>query len=179
MDNMQSNIEEPWARKIIKEFDLEELYTINRNNVTRQAVSEDENQDLIFFDASAAAIVSKVFSKFGFRRLPATVAEFEGIIGLCGFYQSLWLGDRRTILVLDDIHPAIAMVKKICPEKLGTARAYLNQDIKLLSNIHERENWMKKAATEYLNLTIELNKIIKNFKDGTDSLDAGEVIINT
>jgi hypothetical protein len=179
MDIMQSNIEEPWARKIIKEFDLEELYTINRNNVTRQAVSEDANQDFIFFDVSAAAIVSKVFSKFGFNRLPATVAEFEGIIGLCGLYQSLWLGDRTTILALDDIHPAIAMVKEICPEKLDVVRAYLNQDIILLGNIHESENWMKKAAEEYITQIVELNRIVKNITDGTNSLGEDESIVNT
>jgi hypothetical protein len=179
MDIMQSNIEEPWARKIIKEFDLEELYKINRNDLTRQAVSLDSNEDLIFFDSSAASIVGTVFAKFGFNRLPATLAEFEGTINLCVLYQSLWLGDRRAVVVLDSTHPAIAMVKDIYPEKLDTARAYLNQDIKLLSNIHERENWMKKAAAEYLSLIIELNKIIKNLKDSTDYLSADELIINT
>lgn len=179
MDIMQSNIEEPWARKIISEFDLEGLYTINRNDITRQAVSEDSNQDVIFFDASAASIVSAVFAKFGFDRLPTTLAEFEGTIALCGFYLSLWLGCRGAILDLNDTHPSIAMVKEIYPEKLDAARAYLNQDIKLLSIIHERETWMKKAGEEFVTRENELNKIIKDFKDGTDSLSADELIINT
>ena len=115
---------------------------------------------LIFFSEATVINVMEVFSQFSFNRLPATFLELVAVHELCGYYQSLWMGQRGTDMEEIVKTESLDFVENMMFEKLPAIHAYLNRDLALLSKIHEDGNWMEKAAIEYVERSAEADKVM-------------------